>query len=352
MHSITIGMDLGDKKNQIHVLNAAGKTIKTDISIENTAEAIRSFFTAYEGALVALEAGTHSGWISRLLTNTGCEVLVGNPRKLRVIWESDQKNDSRDAEMLARIARFDPELLYPITHKGEQAQIDMKLLRSRDILVKSRASFINHVRSSVKTIGERLPQCSADSFHKTAAANLPSVLINSLQPILTMLEQLTEQIKAFDKEIEQMSKESYPETELLRNIQGVGPITALAYVLAVEDPSRFKKSRQVGNYFGLTPRQDQSGESDKQLRITKAGDSFVRRLLVQAAQYTLGAFSKDSNFRRFGLRLAARGGKNAKKRAVIAVARKLAVLMHSLWANGEIYDPLYSKKKQAQVAAA
>lgn len=343
MNIITIGMDLGDKNNVICVLDKAGKPIK-NVIIENNDTSLRSFFNQYKGAVVALEAGTHSPWTSRLLSSMGCNVLVGNPRKLRAIWDRDQKSDDRDAEMLARIARFDPDLLYPINHREEQAQIDMELLQARDLLVRNRASLINHVRSSVKSLGGRLPSCSADCFHRKGEQHLPVVLQEYLKPILDIIEQLTLQIKEFDQKIEQISNQRYPETELLRAIQGVGSLTALAFVATLGNPDRFSKSRQVGSFLGLTPRRDQSGETDKQLRITKAGNPYLRRLLVGSAQYILGHFGEDCNLRRFGLRLAARGGKNAKRRAVVAVARKLSVLMHRLWQRGEVYAPLYSLK--------
>ena len=351
MNSLTIGMDLGDKNNVVCVLNNSGIVI-SEHSVKNDASSIGSCFAKYRGATVALEAGTHSPWISRLLTSLGCKVLVGNPRKLRVIWDSDKKSDARDAEMLARIARFDPELLYPVNHRGEQAQVDLGLLQARDILVKNRSSLINHVRSSVKSLGSRLPQCSAESFHRHAGTELPVELADILGPVLDIIEQLTIRVKEFDKQIEQISRERYPETELLKAVKGVGPLTALAFVLTLEDPAKFTKSRQVGCFLGLTPRRDQSGEVDKQLRITKAGNPFLRRLLVGAAQYILGPFGEDCNLRRFGLRLAARGGKNAKKRAVVAVARKLAVLLHRLWQHGEIYDPLYKPASRLLAKAA
>ena len=351
MDNITIGMDLGDKNNAVCVLDKKGREGLRDV-IDNNGESIRDFFNKYPGATVAIEAGTHSPWISRLLSSMGCNVLVGNPRKLRVIWDTDIKFDGRDANMLARIARFDPELLYPVNHRGEQAQIDLELLQARDILVKNRSSLINHVRGSVKSLGGRLPSCSAESFHRQAADHLPEELCGAIKPLLNILEQLTSQIKEFDQQVEEISRERYPETELLRAIKGVGPLTSLAFVLTLEDPTRFDKSRQVGSFLGLTPRRDQSGEIDKQLRITKAGNPYLRRLLVSAGQYILGPFGEDCDLRRFGLRLAARGGKNAKRRAVVAVARKLSVLMHRLWLHGEVYDPNYASKQRTLAKAA
>ena len=340
MRNVTIGMDLGDTKHVITILDEEG-VIARSCSLDNVRASIVKFFKKYQGSTVAIEAGTHSPWISREIKALGCNVLVGNPRKLRSIWNSDDKADVHDSEMLARIARFDPELLYPIAHRSKQAQTDLELLKARDMLVKTRTSLINHVRGAVKSFGERLPKCSAESFHKQCRDFLPENLKAVLQVIIETIEHITDRIKEFGRRIEKISREVYPETELLKAIGGVGPLTALAYVLILEEPGRFGKGRQVGKFLGLTPRRDQSGETDKQLRITKAGNRFLRRLLVGAAQYILGPFGPDCHLRRFGLRLAERGGKSAKKRAVVAVARKLAVLMHRLWRNGEVYDPFY-----------
>lgn len=351
MNNVTIGMDLGDKKHLVCILNSDGKKILT-ATVENNIKALDNFFTKYSGATVVIEASTHSPWVSRQLDLLGCTVLVGNPRKLRVIWDSDDKADIRDAEMLARIGRFDPELLYPINHRGAQAQADLELLKAREMLVQNRTSMINHVRSVVKSFGERLPKCSTPSFHKKVVDHIPESLKSSLHPLLESITDHTQKIKEFDQKIEAISRECYPETELLQAISGVGPLTALTYILVLEEYNRFDKSRQVGKFLGLTPKLDQSGETDKQLRITKAGNTYLRKLLVQAGHYILGPFGPDCNLRRFGLRIAERGGKNAKRRAVVAVARKLAVLMHSLWKNGEIYDPNYKFNKQTMKKAA
>jgi len=350
MDNVTIGMDLGDKNHALFILDQEGKVCFQG-SIQNSKEDLVEFFIQYPGATVAMEAGTHSPWTSHLLMELGCHVLVGNPRKLRVIWDSEKKNDCRDAEMLARIARFDPGLLYPINHRGVRAQIDLEWLQARDMLVKTRTALINHVRGSVKVFGERLRSCSAASFHRKVEEDLPELLKPTLLPMLETIGQLTKQIKSYDKTIEALCQTCYPETELLMGVKGVGALTALAFILVLEDPSRFDKSRQVGSFLGLTPRRDQSGETDKQLRITKAGNPYLRRLLVGAAQYILGPFGEDCNLRRFGLRLCDRGGKNGKRRAVVAVARKLAVLLHHLWATGEIYDPLYKPIRTLAKAA-
>jgi transposase len=168
--------------------------------------------------------------------------------------------------------------------------------------------------------------------------------------LVAMVHELTLQIRGLEREIEALCEQSYPETQRLRQVSGVGALTSLAYVLTIEDPQRFRRSRSVGAYLGLQPRRRQSGEQDPLLRITKAGDPFLRRLLVQSGHYILGPFGPDTDLRRFGLRLMARGGRAGRKKALVAVARKLAVLLHRLWVTGETYEAL--RGGATEVAAA
>jgi len=345
----TIGMDLGDKNHEVCVLDTTGQVMERK-QIVNTKESLGKFFKSYAGALVVLETGTHSPWIARELEALGCEVLVGNARKLRAIWMAKDKSDVHDAEMLARIARVDRALLYPVHHRGEAAQQDLAVLKARDLLVAVRSDLINHVRSAVKASGHRIAQCSTDSFAGRAREDVPSGLMPALLSVMEEIESLTRRIRAYDKQVADLIDERHPEAKRLSQVPGVGPITSLGYVLSLEEASRFKKSRSVGAYLGLTGRRDQSGETDKQLRITKAGDEFVRRLLVGCSQYILGTFGPDCDLRRFGLKLAARGGKNAKRRAVVAVARKLSVLLHRLWVTGADYDPDYREHHREEAA--
>jgi len=319
-------------------MNADGE-IEEESRVVTNAEALRHRFAGYAPARVAIEVGTHSPWISRLLEGCGHEVLVANPRKVRLIYENDSKSDRVDAEWLARIARMDPKLLAPIHHRGPEAQADLAVVRARDGLVRSRTLLVNHVRGAVKAFGGRVGSCSTEGFPKKAAPSVPEPLQPALGPLLETIASLTTRIREHDRQIQAM-RDRYPETALLKQVPGVGPLTAVAYILVVEDPQRFKKSRSLGAYLGLRPRRDQSGQKDPQRRITKAGSPVLRRLLVGSAHYILGPFGPDSDLRRYGLAIAARGGKNAKKRAVVAVARKLAVLLHRLWITGEAYEPL------------
>jgi transposase len=301
---------------------------------------------------IAIEAGTHSPWVSRVLEECGHEVLVANPRKLRLIYANKRKTDEIDAENLARLARVDPRLLYPLKHRGEDSQAHLAIIRSRQALVDCRTQLVNHVRGAVKSFGARLPKCSARSFHKRASEHIPEALRPALGPILEVIASLTERIRDYERELETISKEHYPETELLRQVEGVGTLTALTFVLTVEDPYRFERSRSVGAYLGLVPASDRSGDRDPQKRISKEGDQMLRKLLVGSAHYILGPFGHDSDLKRHGEKIASRGGKNAKKRAVVAVARKLAVLLHSLWASAEVYEPLRNAHRSAGGQAA
>jgi transposase len=303
---------------------------------------------------IAIEVGTHSPWVSRILEECGHEVLVANARKVRLIYANKRKSDKLDAENLARLARLDPKLLYPLKHRGEDFQAHLALIRSREALVGSRTQLINHVRGAVKSFGARLPKCSARSFHHKVAEEIPQALRVALEPILQIIASLTERIRDYDRELEKLAEKHYPETKLLRQIVGVGALTALTFVLTLEDPRRFTKSRAVGAYLGLVPSEDQSGERDPQERISKEGDEMLRRLLVGSAHYNiLGPFGKDSDLRRHGLKIASRGGggKNAKKRAAMAVARKLSVLLHHLWITGEFYEPLHNTQRSEGRAA-
>jgi transposase len=314
---------------------------------------------------IALEVGTHSPWISRLLTELGHEVIVANARQLKLITSSSRKNDRMDAMTLARLARMDPELLRPIRHRSERAQQDLMVIRVRAGLVEARTALVNTVRGLAKSVGERVPNCDADYMGVEKIAEFPRGLQGVLKPLMEQVESLTAKIKASDEQIEQIARSEYPETELLKQVKGVGTLIALTFVLTVEDKDRFEKSRDIGCYVGLRPKQSQSGDSDPQLRITKEGDVYLRKLLVQGAHYIVSDRAPDTDLKRWGLKLVGRDSKkagqkkekqnknqnkNAKKRAVVAVARKLSILLHSLWVSGEVYEPL--RNSQAGPAAA
>jgi len=339
--SITIGMDLGDKHSCYCVLNGQGEVIHEG-KVGTTKKAIAQVFGGMSRCRIALEVGTHSPWVSRLLWALGHEVVVANPRQVKLISASSRKDDRMDAQTLARLARVDPQLLRPIQHRSEKAQADLMVIRVRAALVEARTGLVNTARGLAKSLGERLPLCDTDQMGVEQTESLPVALQQVLEPLLKEVVSLTEKIKESDRKVEQIAREDYPETRLLQQVKGVGTLIALSFVLTLEDKARFQKSRDVGCYVGLRPRRGDSGESQPQLRITKEGDAYLRKMLVQGAHYILGYRGPDSDLRRWGLKLAARGGKRAKKVAIVAVARKLGILLHRLWVTGEVYEPLYN----------
>jgi transposase len=344
-----VGIDLGDRKSLIHIRNGAGE-YEEERRIPTTKKALERVFGGQERMQIAIEVGGHSRWVSRELKSLGHEVVVADARKLRLIYENPLKSDRVDAEYLAKLVRLDPSLLSPVRHRGEEAQQHLAMLRARDCLVQTRTKMVNHVRGIVKSFGYRLPSCSTESFAKKASPELPEILRPALEPVLESIQQMTDSIQQYDREIKTLCAEQYPETARMQQIKGVGALTALAYVLTLEDTERFRTSREVGPYLGLVPRRSQSGDADPQGRITKTGDKYLRTLLVGSAQYILGQFGEECNLRTWGLRLCERGGKRAKKRAVVAVARKLAVLLHKLWVSGQDYQPFHSTPMKGSVA--
>ena len=346
MEGITIGLDLGDRSSRTYEVNANGECVREGTVI-TTVAGMTHYFGERERCRVVLEVGTHSPWVSRLLVQLGHEAIVANPSAMFAGVPRRRRNDRLDTRFLARQGRADVTLLYPITHRSVDAQRDLEYLRARDQLVATRTKLINHVRGTVKSWGARLSRCSADVFAKRVTDELPPELAPALTPLVEVIADLTRRIAAAEAQLAALAHERYPVAQRLQQPAGVGPLTALAFVLLIEDPHRFRTSRDVGPYFGLVPRLDDSGDSAPQLRISKAGDEFGRRLLVSAAHYILGPFGPDCDLRRYGMAIAGRGGKNAKKRAVIAVARKLAVLLHQLWISGATYDADYQRKRRA-----
>lgn len=347
---LTIGLDLGDRSSCYCVLDEAGEVIGRG-EVVTDRQALQVLFGKLPASVVALEVGTHSPWVSRWLKRLGHEVIVANARQLKLISESSRKSDKLDAEFLARLARADRKLLGPVQHRSEEAQADLMAVRVRAQLVELRTQAVNAVRGLVKSFGQRLPKCDADNLGRGHAADLEPAIREHAERLLAVVEQLSEQIAACDRELGQISKKRYgQETAQLQQVVGVGPITALSFVLTLEDPQRFRHSRDVGCYLGLRPKSQQSGNSEPEMRISKEGDPYLRKLLVQCAQYILSRRGPDTDLKRWGLQIAAKGKKKAKRRAVVAVARKLAVLLHRLWVSGRRYEPL--RHNGTRVAAA
>lgn len=350
--TVSIGLDLGDKKSQLFALKSNGEVV-LEAKIATTPQGIATAldeFREYQGRVIVIfEAGTHSRWVDELIEEElGFETIVANPRTIALVNKAKRrKNDRLDAQALAHWGLQDPYFLSPIKHRGSAAQADLCVIRAREALVESRTKLINHVRSTLKQFAIRPPSSDSRTFHKKIAELVPDRLKQALDPLLANLEWLTREIAEFEKKIDAIARTKYPEAERLRQVAGVGPIVSLAFILTLEDPKKFRKSRQVGAFLGLIPALWESGDRSLELRITKSGDENLRRLLLQSAHYILGAFGPDSDLRRFGERIFLRGGRFAKKRAATAVARKLAVLLHSLWVSGEDYEPLRNSKAAA-----
>src|SRR6266481_4821871 len=343
----TVGLDLGDRSSRYCILNEAGGKESED-QLATTKAGLEWLFGKMAACRIALEVGTHSPWVSRHLAGTRHEVIVAEPRKVRLITQSVKKNDRMDAEQLARLARVDPQLLAPIRHRGVEAQGDLAVIRARAELVDCRTALINTARGLAKPMGERLKSCDADYVKESLAEGLSEATQNAIGPLLKSVEEITKQIGVYDKKIQEIEKR-YPETKVLKQVHGVGTLIALTFILTLEDAERFAHSREVGPYLGLTRKLRDSGESQPELGISKAGDMMLRRLLVQAAHCILRDGAPESDLKQWGMTkvqagAGKKGSKRQKKKAAVAVAQKLAVLLHRLWVTGEVYDPQYNRK--------
>jgi transposase len=290
---LTVGVDLGDQWSHYCILGLEGETL-AEGQLRTTPQDVAEFFQALNAARVVFEVGTHSAWIREVMCSCGHEVLVANPRLMEGSKRRKRKNDRIDANKLARLGRVDPESLHPIEHRSKEVRQDLVILRARDALVAARTELINATRGPVKSMGTRLPRCSSPSFAQKVEETVPVEIRDALLPLVRITAALSDCIQGYDEKIEKLGSEKYGHTALLRQVKGVRPIMSLAYVLALENPKRFVKSRDVGPYLGLVPRQEDSGESQPQLGISKAGDRMVRRLLVGSAHYILGPFGPDT----------------------------------------------------------
>lgn len=331
----TIGIDLGDKMSRYLILAEEGLAVEEG-SFRNTAESIAKHFGNRGRARVAMEVGTQSAWIAREFVKLGHEVIVANARELKWITLSDDKNDRNDARKLARLARADRNLLAPVEHRTAEQQAELAVIRARDALVRSRTLLVNTARSLAKGFGLRLPSSITPTFGARALAGLAEHLHLAMKPLLEQIDALGVKIRDYDQRVKEVAA-THPEIERLAGVPGVGTLTAAAFVLTLGRRERFAHSRDVGSFLGLRPRQRQSGERDPQLGISKSGDKYLRKLLVQCAHHVLGHWGKDSALRQWGLSKS--DGSASKKRAVVAVARKLAVLLHRIWMTGEVFKP-------------
>src|SRR5438128_5806033 len=312
---LTIGLDLGDRSSWYCMLDEAGSVL-LEQRVSTTPQAMQEVFGRMPRSRIALETGMHSPWVSRTLSELGHEVIVAHARNVRLIGESRRKDDRLDAQTLARLARIDPQLLCPVKHRSAKAQADLTVIRARAGLVRARTALVNTARGLAKSYGERLRGCNVRNMNPEKAEGLSPELQRALEPLLACIESLSAQIREYNERIEKLAQESYPQTALLKQVKGVGTLIALTYLLTLEDPRRFGKSRDVGCYLGLQPGRRNSGQSEPQMHISKEGDPYLRTLLVQGAQQILGPFGSDSDLRRGGLKLAESDRRNGRNRAI------------------------------------
>lgn len=335
----SIGLDLGDDSSSYCILDGRAQVVREG-SIETSRRGLDELMVGQPACRIVLEASRQSHWTSKHLRSLGHEVIVINPRRLQLISESVCKTDRNDARLLARVGRLDVGILQPVHEKSDESLASRMLLRGRSQLVRTRTRIITLVRGSLKVFGIKVPTCSTEVFDDRARRLIPKLLRPALDPLLETLADLKQHIECYDHEIARTSDKRFPQTALFQQIHGVGPLVALSFITAIEDPKRFKSSRTVGAYLGLTPRSYQSGKSDPRLRITKQGDGMLRSLLVTAATHILRRSAPDCDLKRYGKRVSRGGTPRDRGRARIAVARKLACLMHRLWLTGEVYQPL------------
>ena len=341
---VTIGLDVGDSYTHYCVLSPEND-ISARSKFKTTRGELRLALKRWGGALVVLEAGSQSPWMARALRADGFEVHVADPRRVQLLSKDPRKSDRRDAEMLARLGRLGPELIGQIFHRGEQAQADLSIVRARDLVVRLRTQCVQQIRGLSKAFGCRLPDASTRAFANKVRELVPAVLLPAVNPLLDLLDVLSTAIKGFDRQLAEVARQRYPEAERLQQVSGIGPIASVAFVLSIEDPARFASSRRVGSWLGLCPRSQASGDKDPDLPITKAGDGYLRRILVQCAHCLLSR-GKDCDLKRFGERLLQRGGgRGARRKVITAIARKLAVLLHALLRSGADYDPDYQLRR-------
>jgi len=338
----TIGLDLGSRRVHWHRLDPNGEVLGHG-SVPTTREALRRLLTTVPQRVV-LETCGACRWVAALGRELGHEVVVANPRRFHLISQSESKSDRRDAKLLAEVGQVRPSLLHPVRLRGEETQRVRVLLAARRHLIEQRTGQVNFIRGQMRTLGLPLASSSVGAFTKKFRERIPGEYREALWPLLDEIDDLNGRIKTFDQAIERISREQHPETEVLRQIPGVGPILALTYIVTLESHEHFEDPRLVGAFVGLVPKTYASSEKNPQLRITKCGDRELRNLLVSAATWIL-TWGKDSNLRRFGERIRARQDQTSRGKARIAVARKLAVLLHRLWRTGEAYEPLHGSNE-------
>ena len=353
-YSTTIGVDVSDRTSKICVMKKmpdGERRIVVETTCATTKEGFGETFAKFDRSWpVVFETGTHCRWMDRCFRILGFKTIIANPGKVPSITKSNTKNDRNDARELARLAIADVSMLHPVKLRDEVYQQMLRYHRGRNELVCVRTKLISQLRGFAKSMGCRIDDCSTERFHKIDKSMWPTELESVGWPILDVIEVVNLKIKAFEKAIRDLSEtpEFKDMVGRVRTVYGVGEIGSTAFIAIIGgDPARFDRSRDIGAYLGLIPKQDQSGDKDKQLHITHAGSSLIRTVLVECAGVALQSNAKETDIKLKGLRIAMNGGGIAKKKARTAVARSLAVTMLALLKNPDAeYVPLSEEGKR------
>lgn len=330
-----IGLDVSVARTAVCILDAAGQVI-LERSVASTPETIAAIIKASGDVVerVGLEAGINSAWIARGLLEAKLPVIVIDATHAAAALKTGfrnktDRNDARGIADLMRVNKF-----RAVSVKSVAAQRDRALLTVREQLRRQSLDARNIIWSILQVEGLKPPKLASPAFQALLAQSLnDEALAPLLRPLALVVEHIDRQVAKLDKEIAARAKASGA-CKRLMTVPGVGPLVALTYAAGVDDPGRFTDSRTVGAHFGLTPRRFQSGEMDWSGGISRAGDAGVRRALYQAANVLIHHSHGWCALKSWAVRVAKRRG---LARAKVALARKLAVVMHKMWASGEDY---------------
>lgn len=335
-YSTIIGVDVSDRESKICVMNrdCGMNSVIIETTCATTKEGFGECFDKFDRSWpVVFETGTHCRWMKQHFESLGFSTVVANPAEVKLIVDSNAKSDKSDARKLARLALAGFDLLKPVKLRDEIYQRMLRYHESRLLLIECRNSMICQVRCYAKSCGFRIPECAAEKFHETDKSLWPTEFEQMIWPTMDAIKTLNQKIAAFNVMIKELAEQPAfkKQVDRAREVHGVGLIGATVLIAAIGgDVDRFEHARDIGPYIGMVPKKSQSGDSDPQLGMTKAGNELVRKVLVECANVVMKSNARDTDLKLKGLRISSRGGKIARKKAKIAVARGIAVQIVAL----------------------
>jgi len=331
-----IGIDLGKRESQIAIITEDGELIDRRIRTER--HRLTEIFGHLPKAKVLVEASTESEWVARCLEELGHEVIVADPNYAPMYSQRTRrvKTDRRDARALAHACKLGA---YRSAHRTSDGRRELRtILAMREALVRTRTAWISRIQPVLRREGYRIRSGNAETFvTRVEELAVFGSLRAAIAPLLQLLKPLTEQIALLDERLAAIA-EADSLTGRLTTVPGVGPVTAVAFVVTVDDVTRFRDAHQVESYVGLVPSEWSSSETQRRGQITKAGNSRMRWLLVQAAWCVLRRRKKAETaaLRDWADRIAQRRGRRI---AAVALARRLAGILYALWRDATVYSP-------------